>query len=213
VERAFRILTALVAFAGLGLQLRILLQSDSFDSPALAVWRFLAFFTILTNLVVAVTASVSALAPGSAFGRFVDTAPARAAVLLYIGTVAVIYHLLLANLWDPQGDQLIADQLLHTATPALVAAGWLVFDHKKGLAFTAIPGMLVYPLAYTVYALVRGALDGFYPYFFIDVSAHGYARILMNVAGLTGAFIAGAAIIIALGRMLASFGIRTARPG
>ena len=58
MERAFRALTALCAFTGLGLQLWILLQSTDFASPLLAVWRFLAFFTILTNLIVAVVAIV-----------------------------------------------------------------------------------------------------------------------------------------------------------
>ena len=209
MERYFRALIALAAWAGLGIQLWILLTGGAFEAPVLAVWRFLAFFTILTNLMVAVVSTVSALAPGSAFGRFVDGANVRAAVLLYIGTVGIIYHLLLAGLWNPQGWQLVADKLLHTATPVLVGLGWLLFDTKGGLSFRALPLYLVYPVGYTLYALARGAGDGFYPYPFIDVSEIGYARALQNIAGLTAAFVIGAGGIILLGKFLSGLGVRT----
>ncbi|MFN7165085.1 MAG: Pr6Pr family membrane protein [Hyphomonas sp.] len=210
MARAFRALTALAAWAGLGIQLWILLGGGAFETPALAVWRFLAFFTILTNLIVAVVSTLSVLAPQSAAGRFVDGANARAAVLLYIGTVGIIYHLILAGLWDPQGWQRIADQLLHTATPVLVALGWLVFDKKDGLRFRALPLFLIYPVGYTLYALARGAGDGFYPYPFIDVSGIGYPKAFLNIAGLTGAFVIGAGMIIFAGKFLAGTGVRNA---
>jgi hypothetical protein len=208
MERAFRSLTALAAWAGLGIQLWLLVSGTAFESPAWAVWRFLAYFTILTNLLVAAAATASALAPDSAPGRFVDGAHARAAVLLYITLVAVIYHLVLAETWEPMGLQLAADQLLHTATPALVALGWILFDKKGGLSFTALPAMLAYPVGYTLYILTRGAFDGFYPYPFIDVSTIGYARAAMNIAALTGGFLAGAIMVILLGRTLSAVGLR-----
>lgn len=203
VARAFRAVIALAAFAGLGIQLWILLTGGVFASSILAVWRFLAFFTILTNLLVAVATSISALAPGSRAGRFVDSANVRAGVVLYIATVAVVYHLLLADTWAPEGLQWIADQLLHSATPALVAIGWIFFDRKHGLKLSALPAIIVYPVGYALYALVRGAFDGFYPYPFIDVSDLGYARVLMHVAGLAGAFLAGGTLVMALGQILA----------
>ncbi|MDP1556234.1 MAG: Pr6Pr family membrane protein [Hyphomonas sp.] len=210
MERAFRVLIAAAAWAGLGIQLWILLSGGAFETPALAVWRFAAFFTILTNLIVAIVSTISALAPESAFGRFVGGANARAAAVLHIGAVGVIYPLVLAGLWDPQGWQLIADQLLHTATPVLVTAGWLLFDRKDGLSFKALPLYLLYPVGYTLYALARGAGDGFYPYPFIDVSQIGYPRAFLNIAGLTGAFVIGAGVIILLGKALSGAGIRQA---
>lgn len=210
MARAFRILTALSAWTGLGIQLWLLLESPAFGTPVMAVWRFLAFFTILTNLIVALINTASALAPESAAGRFANGANVRAAVLLYIGTVGIIYHLLLAGLWTPEGWQFMADQLLHTATPLMVALGWLLFDRKDGLRFRALPFYLVYPVGYTLYALARGAGDGFYPYYFIDVSQIGYPRAFQNIAGLTAAFILGSGLVILLGKFLSGFGVRTA---
>ncbi len=206
MERAFRALVALTAWSGLGIQLWLLISGGAFDTPALAVWRFLAFFTILTNLLVALTATVSAIAPASAPGRFVASAPARAAVFLYIALVGAVYHLVLAGLWDPQGWQLVADQLLHTATPLLVALGWILLDAKEGLRFKGIPVLLVYPVGYAAYALIRGAGDGFYPYPFLDVSALGYPRTLVNIAALALIFTVGAAGVIAVGKLVSGLG-------
>ena len=213
MAHAFRTLTALAAWSGLVIQLWILLTSGQFALPVHAVWRFFAFFTILTNILVAVVSTVSVLAPRSAAGRFVDGANMRAALLLYIGAVGIVYHLLLAGLWAPEGWQLLADRLLHTVTPAMVALGWLAFDDKRGLSFKALPAYLVYPVGYTGYALARGVADGFYPYPFIDVTQIGYAGAFANIAGLAACFVAGGALIIMIGKTLSSFGIRTAPEG
>ena len=208
-ERLFRALIALAAFGGVGIQLWIFLESPDFASPLAAVWRFLAFFTILTNLMVGIASAVSAIAPGSASGRRLAGANTRAGVVLYIGLVGVIYHLLLSGLWDPQGWQKIADLLLHTATPVMMAFAWIFFDAKKDLTLKALPQIIVYPVAYTVYAMIRGAGDGFYPYPFIDVSELGYARVLMNVVGLTAAFLFAGSLLILIGRALSAVGFRT----
>jgi hypothetical protein len=208
-ERLFRALIALAAFAGLGIQLWILLESPDFASQLAAVWRFLAFFTILTNLMVAIVSAVSAIAPNSASGRLLAGANTRAGVVLYIGLVGIVYHVLLAGLWDPQGWQKIADLLLHTATPVMMAIAWILFDAKKDLTLKALPQIIVYPVAYTVYAMIRGAGDGFYPYPFIDVSELGYARVLMNVVGLTAAFLFASGLLILIGKTLSAVGFRT----
>jgi hypothetical protein len=208
-ERTFRALIALAAFGGLGIQLWILLESPDFASPLAAAWRFLAFFTILTNLMVAIVSAVSAIAPSSASGRLLAGANTRAGVVLYIGLVGIIYHLLLSGLWDPQGWQKIADLLLHTATPVMMAIAWLFFDAKKDLTLKALPQIIVYPVAYTVYAMIRGAADGFYPYPFIDVAELGYARVLMNVVGLTAAFLFAGGLLILIGKTFSGVGFRT----
>ena len=50
-----------------------------------------------------------------------------------------------------------------------------------------------------MYALIRGALIGTYPYPFIDVATIGYQRALLNAFGLQLAFIAVGLLFVALG--------------
>jgi hypothetical protein len=38
----------------------------------------------------------------------------------------------------------------------------------------------VYPLLWLAFTLIRGEPTGFYPYPFVDVGEHGYAKVLPN---------------------------------
>ncbi len=188
---------------GLSLQFGLLLTAGTFSTPAEAFWRFIAFFTVLTNLGVAGVMTMSALAPASRIGRVADEANVRAALLLYILVVGIVYHLLLAGTWDPQGWQYVADLILHTGVPVLVLVEWLALARKDGLTFQRLPCYLVYPVVYAFYAMVRGAVDGFYPYPFVDATQLGYPRVLLNIAGLAAAFTLGSVLVIWSGRRMA----------
>jgi len=69
-----------------------------------------------------------------------------------------------------------------------------------------LPLYLVYPIGYAFYALLRGVVDGFYPYPFVDVGQIGYPRALLNIAGLSLAFVLGSALVIGAGRRMAGAG-------
>ena len=62
---------------------------------------------------------------------------------------------------------------------------------------------LQWPAFYAVYALIRGAITGFYPYPFIDVSVLGITRTLIHCIGLGVAFLALAYLLRALARLRA----------
>jgi hypothetical protein len=55
----------------------------------------------------------------TSLGRFFTQPSVRSAILVYIIVVAVIYHYLLATLWNPQGWQFVADTIEHVVAPAL----------------------------------------------------------------------------------------------
>jgi hypothetical protein len=48
---------------------------------------------------------------------------------------------------------------------------------------------LGYPLVYAAYSLIHGAVTGFYPYPFINVSNLGYDKLLINMAVLVLVFL------------------------
>jgi hypothetical protein len=48
--------------------------------------------------------------------------------------------------------------------------------------------------------MARGALDGWYPYPFLDVTTLGYPRVLLDACGMLLAFLAIGAVLLALGR-------------
>lgn len=173
----------------LGLSLQLVRTQGGGIAEALVI--VLGYFTILSNLFVALSAGAVALAPGSQLASSMLRGCATTAIVV----VGLGYHLLLREIWDPQGWQWVADNLLHYAVPVAALAHWLWFQPGTRLPKRAPLLWALYPLAYLAYALVRGEWIGAYPYPFIDVPALGYARVFANAAGLLLVFVAVGALL------------------
>lgn len=184
--RASMTLLAVCAWFGLILQLFLsIAQSRARGmSVALAIFNYFSFFTILTNLLIAFGLSCSLWRPNSRLGRFSTMATVQSALAVYIVIVGLVYALALRQLWNPEGLQKIADVILHQLIPVLYGVYWLIFVSQIPLPWKSVLPWLLYPSAYLCFALIRGALSGWYPYPFIDAGALGYGHAALNVAGL-----------------------------
>ena len=194
-HRLIAALIAAAAWTGLGTQLAasIALTGD----PALAVWAMLRYFTVLTNLLVAVT--FTALA----FGSRVVTPPRLAGVTIAIMLVGIVYHLLLRGMVELSGGARLADTLNHSVTPVLVTLYWLFLAQKGHLSWRMPLAFAAYPLAYFGYALVRGGFEGIYAYPFLDVAKLGWQPVLITAIGMALGFLVTGYMMTALDRHLA----------
>ena len=165
MARKFAALIAVVGWLALGLQFAVMLVSPANESLAVTVRviRFFSFFTILTNLLVAIAATAIAFFPLTCLGRYFSGPSVQAAVAVYITIVGIIYSLFLRTVWNPVGWQAVADHLLHDAVPLAFLVYWLLFGPKGNIGWTEPLKWLVYPLAYVAYSLARGALVSWYP--------------------------------------------------
>lgn len=199
---ALRALAAAVGWFAVGLQYWLVITGDAGPDPVNRTINFFSYFTILTNIIAATAMTASLLAPGS----FLDRPSVRTAIATYIIIVGVVYHLILRDLWDPQGWQLVADVSLHYVTPVLFALDWLLFVPKRGVPWSTAVWALVYPLAYMGWTLWHGSWSGFYPYPFVDVSQIGLAKALQNAGGMTVAFLVLCLVLIGIGRVFGVVG-------
>lgn len=195
---------AAVGWLALALQLWIMLRNAAVAGTSLlgAVGSFLSFFTVLTNLLVALglTATIPVACPRG-LGRLAAP-PGAAALAGYITVVGVVYHLVLRQLWNPRGAQLVADVLLHTVMPLGYVLYWVAFVPKGRLGWSDVWPALVFPALYTLASLIRGALLHVYPYPFIDVGALGYPAVLRNVVLLFAGFLVVSLAYIAIDRTM-----------
>lgn len=193
---------ALVAWFGLTLQLGLSLRLVHAQGGTLGdgLVVYLGYFTILVNLLVAVSLSGAALRPRSASGQWFQRPGVATAVAVNIAMVGLSYHLLLRHIWNPQGLQWLADVILHYAVPLLGVLHWWVAVPPARMAWSAPLRWAAWPLAYLVYALARGIWLQTYPYPFIDVTQLGYAQTLRNALGLLMAFLLLATGFIAVAR-------------
>jgi hypothetical protein len=195
-------LGALVAWSGLILQFdvsRELLARQGIDSLG-TLWRMLGYFTILTNLLTACYYSLRLLAPASTLGRWLARPTVGTALAMYLALVMIIVHLILRHLVTLEGWALLADDVLHYVTPLLFIVFWVICVPKRTLRWSDAWPWLIYPVAYLAYALIRGALSGFYPYPFIDVSKLGYGAVAVNGVGIAVAFTLAAFLVVAIDR-------------
>jgi len=148
------------------------------------------------------------LSPDSKPGLFFQKPFVQSGILVYILIVGIIYHFMLAHIWNPQGPEKFADILLHYVMPSFYLMYWL-FNTEKGRQkiFNCIK-WLSYPLAYIIYILIRGHFSGMYPYPFTDVSKFGFETVLKNIFFITIGYILTGLIIIFLDKLLYKFSQR-----
>jgi hypothetical protein len=201
--RTFAAVVAAIAWFALALQLYLSIQLSIANGKSVAhgIAAFLGYFTILTNLLAAVALTAPLVAPRSSLGQFFSRPSVISGVAASIAVVGIVYSLLLRHIWTPQGLQLVADRLLHDAMPLLFLAYWWLAVRSGTIGWADIPIWSVYPIAYLVYALARGAITGFYPYPFVDVSMLGYGRTFVNAIGILVGFSVVAATLVLLARL------------
>jgi len=200
--RQFAIVAAALAWFGLCSQLYIILAARLANGASLigGLVNFLSFFTILTNTLVALALTLPLLTEATRASRIFAQPTVNTGIAASIVLVSIAYNLLLRHLWQPQGLQWVADELLHDVTPVLFLLYWWLFVPKGLLGWRDIANWALYPVVYLFYALIRGALFGLYPYPFIDAGQLGYARVFLNAGGMLIAFIGISTVLVILDR-------------
>jgi len=196
--RLWHLVTAAVAWFALALQLVLVIRGghvlDETAVPPLAtrLARFVSYFTILSNLLVALTATPLALGrpTSSRLWRVL-----RLDAVVGIAVTGLVHWFFLRPLLHLHGADNLADKLLHVVVPLLAVLGWVAFGPRGRVDRSLLLPSLIYPLAWLGLTLVRGGITGWYPYPFLNVGVHGYGTVLVNcllVAVLLLALSAGA---------------------
>jgi hypothetical protein len=74
---------------------------------------------------------------------------------------------------------------------------------RKGtLRLVHLPWLLIFPLIYAVYSLIRGPGAAWYPYPFLDVSVEGMGTVLVNCVVMTVGFVLVGLFYLWLDRVL-----------
>lgn len=201
MRQLFLTIGAVLGWFALASQFYLIIINRVASVPETVV-RYFSFFTILTNILVAVCFTFLLTNPLSKKDRFFSRPTTLTAATVYITIVGIIYNTILRFIWNPTGLQQAVDELLHSAIPVLFVLYWLLFVPKAGLQWKDVLPWLIYPLVYVACILVRGALSGFYPYPFIDVSAIGYGKVLLNSAGLCIAFLVVSLMLVTIAKSI-----------
>lgn len=200
MARLYRAGFAVFGWFALGLQYGLMLHGDPQTGAGALTLNFFSYFTIPTNILVALALTAPVVAPNSRLGRWSASEGVRAAVAMYIAVVGLTYHFLLADVWDPQGWLLVANTLLHYVMPLAFVIDWLAFTPKGRLRWADPAKWLVPVLIYGAWTLLHGRLSGWWPYWFVDVDKLGLGRTAVYFAGLLVFLLIVGLIVVAIDR-------------
>ena len=142
---------------------------------------YISYFTILSNIVVAVVATLLWLNPQRRSGVF---RVLRMDSLIMITVTGLIFAIVLAPDASVVGWQYVSNTLLHYITPTLTVLVFLLIGPRGLFRLSTVFLALIIPFIWLAYTLVRGAFIDSYPYGFIDVGAHGYGTVTLNLIGV-----------------------------
>jgi hypothetical protein len=199
---------ALAGWVGLAIQQYLIFYSRWSTGASLlgGLVNFFSFFTVLTNTLVVVVLSYAVVDRDSAAKRFFLAPRVSSAIVASIVLVSLAYNLLLRHLWQPEGFQFIADELLHDVMPLLFVVYWWRCVPKGTLQCKHIGLWVLYPLLYFAYVLLRGDLLGQYQYPFFDVGTLGYPQVFVNAGGILAGFVLIALAVVGLDKSIKPHG-------
>ncbi len=207
LARGWHAVIAILVFAAIALQVAIavrvsgtphevstgLLRGASLPGRVIRVF---SFFTIQSNLLCGLVSAQLAVRPdrdGPAWR------PLRLAALFGITVTGIVYSTVLAAIHQPDGTaETLVNLTVHYIVPVAVIAGWLAFGPRPRISMVTVLQSLLFPLLWLAYTLARGAIWGWYPYPFLDVSSHGYLRVAVNSLLVT-VVLGGVAALFAFG--------------
>lgn len=206
LNRLFAVIGFITAWFAVIFQYYLLIKNN--DSSFLTkTIQFASYFTILTNTLVAIYYT-AVLVGDTTKNHWLLLPTTATAITVYITIVGLVYNLVLRFTWNPQGLQKLVDELLHTFNPLFFIIFWWLFIPKQNLKWKHALAWLIYPLIYFIYILLRGAMTGVYPYPFIDVTEHGYGKVLINSVVILLVFVFFSLLFIAIGRLKSKKNIR-----
>lgn len=170
---------ASLVLVAIAVQMRATMAADAFNAT-----RFFAFFTIQSNL----------LAAGVLLATVVTRARSplldwlRGAAVVYLTVTFVVFIVLLAHI-DVQLVIPWVDFSLHKITPVFIVIDWLIAPPSARIRVGRAVLWLAFPLVWLIVTLVRGAIDGWYPYPFLDPANGDYAAVAFTCAAILIGFL------------------------
>ncbi len=223
-----RILTAILGIAAVIAQLvRTVSNAEAATTGyghqiGTVIANFLSFFTIQSNVAAAVTLTIGAILFWTRRGR-TDVEPRWFAVLLacvttYMVITGIVYNLLLRGIQLPQGETVAwSNEVMHVAVPIVLVLDLLLAPRRRALPWRAAWIIVIYPIAWVVYTLVRGPLvtspangeSYWYPYPFLNphnpaLQPPGYAGVAVYVLAIAVGIVAVGLLVVWVGRWRAS---------
>jgi len=209
---------AILIIAAIAAQLAVsigLAMTDGRSVPLTSA-NFFSYFTILSNLGTVVVLSWAVLWWTASGRRDARDEPRPLAVTLacittYMLVTGVVYNTLLRGIPQPAGTIVPwSNEILHLVAPLFLLADLFAAPRRRALAWPTIGGILVFPVLWIVYTMVRGPLTPnpmtglapWYPYPFLypESVPGGYLGVLGYIVAIALLIAGFGTLVVTVGR-------------
>lgn len=155
--------------------------------------EYFSYFTITSCLLSGVVLLIAGLGVLRGLSETKWLTVARLTVASSMVIVGVIYNLLLANQAPDPRDvgydwPVVPNLIMHTYMPIVIFLEWLFTNTTFRLKLNQALWVLIYPLSWLAFSLIRGSITGWWPYWFIN-PAEGLATVIQWIATISAFFI------------------------
>ncbi len=194
-----QLLLVVVAWTGIIIILYLNSKANIDNNLVLSTLTIFSYFTVQSNVIVAIVSTY--LLFKNENNRLLKLFEYGA--LINITITCITYHLLLRGSSEFSGAALAADIITHTIVPIFYVLNWLMFNNKNVINLKHLFVWLMYQAVYIVWTLIRGELDGYYPYPFVDAANLGYSQVALNSLFMALFFLITGIIYLKLNNYLA----------
>jgi len=164
--------------------------------------EYFSYFTIQSSLINVVILALNGLVALRREHESALLGVLRASVVSYAVVTAGVYNVLLRGLPD---DGYVGsywpNEVIHVWVPLFLIVDWLLAPSRPVLRKRDVRLVIIYPLAWLAFTFVRGALDGWFPYPFLEPNGpDGWGGVAMYVLGIAGFIVVIALALIAISR-------------
>lgn len=194
---ALRLVAAALVFASIATQV----VDESIHNDFVAK-EYFSYFTIQSSLINIVILALSGLVAWRRERESTLLAVLRASVVSYAVVTAGVYNVLLRGIPD-EGYVGIQwpNEVIHVWAPLFLFVDWVLAPSRPVLRMRDVRIVIIYPLAWLAFTFARGALDGWFPYPFLQPGGpDGWGGVTVYVLGIAAFIIAIALVLIAISR-------------
>lgn len=182
---AIRLATAFAMLASVVWQIASRVANDVFRP-----WEYFSYFTIQTSLIAIVTLGVSGWFAWNGRSETRVLNVVRLGTVTFTVVVTLVYNMLLRGLPDAAADgdyvwPILPNEILHVWAAIFMLIDWMLSSRRINLRIRAIFWVLLFPLAWLVYSIIRGLATDWWPYWFINPNEPaGIVGMLTYIVGI-----------------------------
>lgn len=179
--------------AATGLAMLAALAQETYDATqpgnSVDIPQLFSQFTFHSNLVLGLMFLVSAVRRRAQLPRWWDHL--SGALAFYLVMTGIIYAVLVAPPGEPWWTLNLywPWMVTHRIAPVVAGLDWLLVTRTVRGPWWRPLVWLAYPVVFLAFSWVRGALDGWYPYDFLNPRLGGWGAVLVTGAEVLAAFL------------------------